>query len=214
MPSTPSYIHCNTAQYQKCMQLFSSRCSTVSEDFDSSVLSLSFLLSLKFFVVRSLLILSLLEIHSALTLHFVLHMFLSFLSSLTFSDLNMIMCCQFFSYFPPFKPACPVMLANCDVFFVVFTSFLCFYVSTQFWGHFPFLCVHPGAHPILGRGAPSAPGPAAEPPTAPHSPAPSGSQRPPSHLTKPGPAAHGSRRRGPPRGPAGGPGESGWSLPV
>lgn len=88
------------------------------------------------------------------------------------------------------------------------------HVSAQFRGHFPFVCLHPGAHPIVGSGAPPAPGAPAEPPTAPHSPAPSGSQRSPSHLTKPGPATHGSRRRGPPWGPAGGPGESGWSLSV
>lgn len=87
-------------------------------------------------------------------------------------------------------------------------------MSAQFRGRFPFICFHPGAHPVLSCGTPSAPGPPAEPPTAPHSPAPSGSQRSPSHLAEPRPAAHGSRRRGPPWGPAGGPGESGWSLPV
>lgn len=91
---------------------------------------------------------------------------------------------------------------------------LCSHVPAQFRGRFPVFCVHPGAHPILSRGPPSAPGPAAEPSAAPHSPAPSGSQRPPGHLTEPGPAAHGSRGRGPPWGSEGGPGESGWSLPV
>lgn len=86
--------------------------------------------------------------------------------------------------------------------------------STQFRGCLAVVGLHPGAHTVLGCGAPSAPGPAAEPPTASHSPAPSGSQRPPCHLSKPGPAAHRPRRRGPPWGPAGSPGESGWSLPV
>lgn len=99
-------------------------------------------------------------------------------------------------------------------FFCIHLCPRCSHVSVQLWGRFPFISFHPGAHPVLGCGAPSAPGPAAEPPTAPHSPASSGSQRPPSHLAESGPVAHRPRRGGPPWGPAGGPGESGWSLPV
>lgn len=105
-------------------------------------------------------------------------------------------------------------ISNSDVILVVSISFWSSCACAQFWGRLSLVCLHPGAHPILGSGAPSAPGPAAEPPTAPHSPASSGSQRPPCHFSEPGPAAHGPRRRGPPWGPTRGPGESGWSLSV
>lgn len=48
-------------------------------------------------------------------------------------------------------------------------------LPAQFRGCLPLFCLHPGAHPILGCGPTPAPGPTAESPTAPHSPAPSGS---------------------------------------
>lgn len=92
--------------------------------------------------------------------------------------------------------------------------FPCSYANGQFWGRLPVICVHSGAHPILGCGTPSAPGPAAEPPAAAHPPASSRSQRPPSHLSEPGSVAHRPRWRGPPWGPTRGPGESGRSFPV
>lgn len=85
-------------------------------------------------------------------------------------------------------------------------------VSVQFRRRFPLVRFHPGAHSLLGRGAPQTPGPTAEPATAPHSPAPSGAQRPPSHLSEPGPASHRPRRRGPPWRPTRGPGKCSWSL--
>lgn len=85
-------------------------------------------------------------------------------------------------------------------------------VSAQFWRRFPLVCFHPGAHSLLGRCTPSTPGPTAEPATAPHSPAPSGAQRPPGHLSEPGPASHRPRWWGPPWRPTRGPGDCGWSV--
>lgn len=75
--------------------------------------------------------------------------------------------------------SCPSLLynSNFDVFLLVSIFFpLYCHVSAQFRGCFPLICFHPGAHPVLSCGAPSAPGPAAKPPTAAHPPAPSGSQ--------------------------------------
>ena len=86
--------------------------------------------------------------------------------------------------------------------------------AAQFRGRLPVLCLHAGAHPLLGCGPPPPPGAPAEPPAAPHPPAPAGPQRPPCHLPEPGPAPHGAWRRGTPRGAAGGPGEPGRSFPV
>lgn len=87
-------------------------------------------------------------------------------------------------------------------------------MSAQFRGCFPLVCFHAGAHSLLGRGAAQTPGPTAEPATAPHPPAPAGSQRPPSHLSEPGPASHRPRWWRTPWWPARGAGECGRGLPL
>lgn len=87
-------------------------------------------------------------------------------------------------------------------------------MSAQFWGRFPLVCFHPGAHSLLGCGTSQTPGPTAEPATAPHPPAPSWSQRPPGHLPEPGSASHRPRWWGTPWRPTWSAGQRGRGVPL
>lgn len=173
---TPSY----SISLKFCTVLFIQMFNSNLKLFDNSVL-LSLLLVPFCHWPSLLFVLSLSLIFTHISICVVsMYVFAIFILSSFLFDINLIMGCQLFFWILSKQPALsciPHVTSNCDVFLVVSISFLCAscVCCAQFWGCFPFVCFHPGAHPVLGRGTPSAPGPAAESPAAPYSPAPSGS---------------------------------------
>ena len=108
---------------------------------------------------------------------------------------------------PPALSRVTQVISNSDFCLVVSTSLSVAPVCLLSFGDASLSSASTLEHiPSSGRGPPSAPRPAAEPPAAPHSPPPSGSQWPPSHITEPGPASHGPGRRRPTVGARGGSG--------
>lgn len=86
-----------------------------------------------------------------------------FLFSLHFLLISTWLCvASFFHYIILCKSfqiylSCPVSLrlTLTPVFSLLCPSLLwCSHVSVQFRGHFPFICFHAGAHPLLGSGTP------------------------------------------------------------